>query len=689
MALKDMPENESERYKRERDDARRERDRLDKRIAELEVKCDLLTAIDGVEATPPTWLQPKRGGEARGIANLMLSDLHLDEVVAPAQMNWVNSYNREIATYRLRRTFEKAIEHTRDYLSGVKYEGFGLWLGGDLFSGNIHEELKTTNDAPILASLDYWIDPMVAGMKMLADHFGKVHVPSVVGNHGRNTYKPIMKNRVEDNFDWFFTRCLERELRGDTRFSWSIPKTADVIVQQYNTRVLMTHGDQARGGSGISGIFTPLSLMNFRKGKNYAAMDAPFDHMVLGHFHQYITGPSFTVNGCFPADSWVVTPDGPRSIQTVKEGDTVLSRSGSLEVVTNTFTKQSDNGLVTLHVRGLPRELTATPNHLIWAIKGEATRPVEPSRRHLVGGGDVPQWIPADFISAGDWVHVPTPTPDLDARPMSLDLAWLYGLFLAEGHTTIDGGAGKRANRIGLSMHRREVPVLERAKEILAAEFPEANDAIISLPKSRENSAELVLNGRGLATKFREMFGKGAHDKHVPAEWLTMAPDLQAAVVQGWCDGDGHVRKDGMASATTVSPQLAWAMFYMAFHTGKFPSLRRLQKGGPRLSDSYTIHFNEGQEQRIVDGEVFYRVQNRFRSASVVEVYDLEVSGEHTYVVEGVGVHNSLKGFDEYALISNFGFEVPQQAMWVTTPERGVTWQFAIQPSDPKKEGWA
>ena len=86
---------------------------------------------------------------------------------------------------------------------------------------------------------------------------------------------------------------------------------------------------------------------------------------------------------------------------------------------------------------------------------------------------------------------------------------------------------------------------------------------------------------------------------------------------------------------------------------------------------------------------MFYRVQNRFRSASVVEVYDLEVSGEHTYVVEGVGVHNSLKGFDEYALISNFGFEVPQQAMWVTTPERGVTWQFAIQPSDPKKEGWA
>ena len=68
-------------------------------------------------------------------------------------------------------------------------------------------------------------------------------------------------------------------------------------MQQYDTRILMTHGDQARGGSGISGIFTPLSLMTFRKGKNYANMEMPYDHTVMGHFHQYITGPSFTVNG--------------------------------------------------------------------------------------------------------------------------------------------------------------------------------------------------------------------------------------------------------------------------------------------------------------------------------------------------------------------------------------------------------
>jgi hypothetical protein len=182
-------------------------------------------------------------------------------------------------------------------LSGIEVDGFGLWLGGDIFSGNIHEELKETNEVPIMASVDFWVDPFVAGMRMLADHYGKVHVASVVGNHGRNTHKPIMKNRVEDNFDWLFARILHRTLQDDPRFTWSIPNTADVIVQQFDTRILMTHGDQFRGGSGISGIFTPISLGMFRKGKNYSAMDNPFDHAFMGHFHTYVTGNNFTVNG--------------------------------------------------------------------------------------------------------------------------------------------------------------------------------------------------------------------------------------------------------------------------------------------------------------------------------------------------------------------------------------------------------
>lgn len=279
-------------------DLRRQRDAVIAAHKKLMVQCDLLTSLDAVKSDAPKWLvKPSTKAQHQGIANLMLSDLHLDEVVFPAQMANANAYNRKIAERRLHATIDNTIDIAQNYITGYKYEGITVWLGGDVFSGNIHEELKQTNEAPIMASFDFWIDPMVAALRLLADEFGKVHVPGCVGNHGRNTYKPIAKNRVEDNFDWLFYRVLARELRGDPRFTWQLPVSADVSVRHYDHRYLLTHGDQFRGGSGISGIQTPLALGAFRKSKRQQGVGEPFDTMLLGHFHQYSTLPGILVNG--------------------------------------------------------------------------------------------------------------------------------------------------------------------------------------------------------------------------------------------------------------------------------------------------------------------------------------------------------------------------------------------------------
>lgn len=289
----------AEKFRKERDDYKRQRDAAIKARDSLMEKCALLTAIDLVESKPPKWLRNTKAkkGEHKGIANLMLSDLHLDEVISPAQMGGVNAYNREIAVRRLRETVEHTAEIAKGYIQGIDYDGITCWLGGDVFSGNIHEELKETNEAPIMASVDFWVDPMVAALRLLADEFGSVHVPGCVGNHGRRSPKPVMKNRVEDNFDWLFYRILQRELHTDDRFTWQLPVTFDVSVQHYDHHYLLTHGDQFRGGSGISGILTPLSLGAFRKSKRQQAIDDPFDTMLLGHFHTYMTIPGILVNG--------------------------------------------------------------------------------------------------------------------------------------------------------------------------------------------------------------------------------------------------------------------------------------------------------------------------------------------------------------------------------------------------------
>jgi hypothetical protein len=72
--------------------------------------------------------------------------------------------------------------------------------------------------------------------------------------------------------------------------------------------------------------------------------------------------------------------------------------------------------------------------------------------------------------------------------------------------------------------------------------------------------------------------------------------------------------------------------------------------------------------------------------------YDLMVVGHwHQLMLlpgQGLIVNGSLKGWDEYARISGFSYEPPQQGLWLTTPEHGVTLTMPIQVQDRKAEGW-
>ena len=139
----------------------------------------------------------------------------LDEVVTPAEIGHVNAYSRKIAEQRLQAVFTNTVEVCRRYWSGIAYDGIVCALAGDMFSGDIHEELTQTNEDTMLGSVLHWADHLAAGLVLLADEFGKVHVPVVVGNHGRRTRKPRAKFRARDNFDWFLGHLLARMLAGD------------------------------------------------------------------------------------------------------------------------------------------------------------------------------------------------------------------------------------------------------------------------------------------------------------------------------------------------------------------------------------------------------------------------------------------------------------------------------------------
>jgi predicted phosphodiesterase len=132
---------------------------------------------------------------------------------------------------------------------------------------------------------------------MLADEFGKVFVPCVVGNHGRHDVKPRMKNKVYDNFEWLIYQFAAKAFKNDPRVTFHIPDGADAQFSVYGKKFLLTHGDQFRGGTGISGIFAPLMLGMARKQKRQNAVQKPFDILMMGHWHQLLIAQGLIVNG--------------------------------------------------------------------------------------------------------------------------------------------------------------------------------------------------------------------------------------------------------------------------------------------------------------------------------------------------------------------------------------------------------
>lgn len=284
--------------RRQRDQANAWAARVSQENEALRRALGVIEAAEGAALEPPRWLAPKAPTKGkRATLVLLLSDTHFDEVVRPEEVGHLNAYDRRIAELRLRAWADNATKMARHYLSGITYDGVVLMLGGDIFSGDIHEELAQTNEDTSLGSLLHWSEQIGAAVARLADEFNKLHVAAVPGNHGRLTRKPRAKLRARTNLDWLLAKMVERHFSADKRITFQVGDDADVLVPIYGRGHLLTHGDQTHGGGGIGGIWPPVMRMRAKKAQRAMSTGTPFDTIWMGHWHQLIQTPSLIVNG--------------------------------------------------------------------------------------------------------------------------------------------------------------------------------------------------------------------------------------------------------------------------------------------------------------------------------------------------------------------------------------------------------
>jgi len=252
-----------------------------------------------VAPSPPVWINqpPSKISDLTGVPTLFFSDWHWGEVVNPAEIGGVNEFNLAIGRKRAEVVVTKACSLLTNHLSAARYPGICLLLGGDMISGDIHEELRETNEEPTMV---VWLDllgVLETTIKTLLNTFGKVFVVGVTGNHGRTTYKPRMKRRNHSNFDWLLYQVISRRFADNPNVSFQIPDGPDALFRLYNHRYCLTHGDQFRGGDGIIGPLGPITRGDIKKRSRQAQMQAGYDTLLMGHFHQLIQLHSLIVNG--------------------------------------------------------------------------------------------------------------------------------------------------------------------------------------------------------------------------------------------------------------------------------------------------------------------------------------------------------------------------------------------------------
>lgn len=248
---------------------------------------------------PPRWtLAPKKDSkDSPGVPTLFLSDLHWGEYVDANQVGGVNSYSLAIARKRLKTTTERAI-----YLAGIvspqmRYPGIVVPLGGDMVSGDIHEELMATNEIEIMPTVLDLRDNLITAIDTLAKAFGHVFLPCVTGNHGRNTKKIRAKGRAFTSFDWLLYQILAKQFEKDKRVQFYIPDGSDAHYRIFGHRYLLNHGDQFTGGDGIIGAIGPIARGDHKKRSRDSQVGQDYDTMLVGHWHQHMQLRRFIVNG--------------------------------------------------------------------------------------------------------------------------------------------------------------------------------------------------------------------------------------------------------------------------------------------------------------------------------------------------------------------------------------------------------
>jgi putative pyruvate formate lyase activating enzyme len=233
-------------------------------------------------------------------------------------------------------------------------------------------------------------------------------------------------------------------------------------------------------------------------------------------------------------------------------------------------------------------------------------------------------------------------------------LAWLLGIFCAEGHVARPKDR-PNSYRLIFSFGQHEQALAARTAQLLATTFG-------VLPRQREHQTTLTVEcGKSsLALWFEALCGTGAHKKRVPSVLRRSTPEILRSFLDGYLAGDGTERPKHRVG-NTVSLELAYGLFELGLHLSMLPSFHEwdapeqtnIEGRTVRQSTLYYVKFKRDRLDGTADASQERTKWKDMGSAFLVPVhrvervpyrgpvYNLEIDNtDHSYLAPFVAVKN-------------------------------------------------
>ena len=367
--------------------------------------------------------------------------------------------------------------------------------------------------------------------------------------------------------------------------------------------------------------------------------------------------PLGQLSACFAAGTMIETVNGPRPIESIEVGMLVLTHENRYRPVIETMKRVGQ--LYRVKVDKLPA-VYVTGEHPFLTTDGWVQVKDLRSKEHFVKIGQ-PAIDPVNVFMNFDghvedgWVYARLEgtslrsqrryaqreaisrqvTPIRDGVRVDEDIAWMLGLYLAEG--CISSGYDIRFT---LSWDEEELAhhlaaMLESRLGIPARVIRQTQ------PEGRRGDGwiSVRLHSKPLAQWLHEHFGNGFDQKCIPSWVWQLTTEVRAALLRGVADDDGTPINSQQTRITLCNEGLVRQLFLLAASLGYYPTLRAERI--PALGNvqpwamAYGDNYNLGM---VRDGA--YRVLEVTSLDEEAVVYNFEVEEDHTYVANQIVVHN-------------------------------------------------